>query len=303
MYRFERSATTTTLGPRVYANTAPNAVDDAVTIARDAAATGIPVLANDTDPENDPLTITGTSMPAHGTVSFTAGQVSYTPAPGYVGADSFTYTISDGHGGSDTATVTVTIGASGNRPPAAADDSAQTPPATPVRINVLRNDSDPDGDSLSVTSVSTPAHGTAAINDDGSVTYTPAAGFEGSDGFTYTVSDGRGGTATARVSVLVGAGANRPPIAVNDEIGVLKGGGVDIPVLANDSDPDGDTLRVIRVENLGPHQATLTINANGTIRFEHIHGTNGPGQIGYTITDDHGHEVSALVTVNVTEIP
>lgn len=303
VYRFERSTTTTSLSPRVYANTAPNAVDDAVTIARDAAATSIPVLSNDTDPENDPLTITGTSMPAHGTVSFSAGQVSYTPAPGYVGVDSFTYTISDGRGGSDTATVTVTIGTAGNRPPVAADDSAQTPPATPVRIGVLRNDSDPDGDVLSVTSVSMPAHGTAAINDDGSVTYVPAAGFEGSDGFTYVVSDGRGGTATARVSVLVGAGANRPPIAVNDEIGVLKGGGVDIPVLANDSDPDGDTLRVIAVQNLGPHQATLTINANGTIRFEHIHGTNGPGQIRYTITDDHGHEASALVTVNVTEIP
>ncbi|WP_257386237.1 Ig-like domain-containing protein [Tahibacter caeni] len=303
VYRFERSATTTALGPRVYANTAPNAVDDAVAIARDAAATGIAVLANDTDPENDPLTITGTSAPAHGSVSFTAGQVSYTPAPGYVGTDSFTYTISDGRGGSDTATVTVTIGTAGNRPPVATDDSAQTSPATPVRISVLRNDSDPDGDTLTVTSVSAPAHGVAALNDDGSVTYTPAAGFEGSDSFSYVVGDGRGGTATARVNVQVGAGANRPPVALDDVIGVLKGGGVDIPVLANDSDPDGDLLRVIRVENLGPHQATLTINANGTIRFEHIHGTHGPGQIRYTISDDHGHEVSAVVTVNVTDIP
>lgn len=303
VYRFERASTTTTLGPRQFANTAPNAVDDSVSLPRDAAATSIAVLANDTDPENDALTITGTSSPAHGTVSFSAGQVSYKPAAGYVGTDSFTYTITDGFGGSDTATVTIVIGTAGNRPPVAANDSAQTPPATPVRIAVLRNDSDPDDDVLSVTSVGTPAHGTAVLNSDGTLTYTPATGFEGSDAFSYVISDGRGGTATAQVTVQVGAGANAPPVALDDVVGVVKGGGVDIPVLDNDSDPDGDLLRVIRVENLGPHQATLTINANGTIRFQHIHGTNGPGRIRYTITDDNGHEVSAIVTVNVTEIP
>lgn len=303
VYRFERATTTTTLGPRQFANTAPNAVDDSVSVPRDAAATGIAVLANDTDPENDVLTITGTTSPAHGTVSFSAGQVSYTPAAGYVGTDSFTYTITDGFGGSDTATVTIVIGTGGNRPPVAANDSAQTPPATPVRIPVLRNDSDPDDDVLSVTSVGTPAHGAAVLNSDGTLTYTPVTGFEGSDAFSYVISDGRGGTATAQVTVQVGAGANAPPVALDDVVGVFKGGGVDIPVLDNDSDPDGDLLRVIRVENLGPHQATLTINANGTIRFQHIHGTNGPGRIRYTITDDNGHEVSAVVTVNVTEIP
>ncbi len=303
VYRFERTTTTTTLGPRQFANTAPNAVDDSVSVARDAAATSIAVLANDTDPENDPLTITATSSPVHGTVSFSAGQVSYTPAAGYVGTDSFTYTITDGFGGSDTATVTITIGAGGNRPPVAANDSAQTLPATPVRIPVLRNDSDPDGDGISIASVGTPAHGAAVLNSDGTLTYTPSTGFLGNDVFSYAISDGRGGMATAQVTVQVGAGANAPPVARDDVVGVFKGGGVDIPVLDNDSDPDGDLLRVIRVENLGPHQATLTINANGTIRFQHIHGTNGPGRIRYTITDDNGHEVSAVVTVNVTEIP
>ncbi|MBL8299503.1 MAG: tandem-95 repeat protein [Rhodanobacteraceae bacterium] len=303
VYRFERRSTTTTLGPRQFANTAPNAVDDSVSIARDAAATSISVLANDTDPENDALTITGTSAPAHGTVTFTAGQVSYTPAAGYVGNDSFTYTISDGFGGSDSATVAITIAESGNRPPVAVNDAAQTQPATPVRISVLANDRDPDSDPLTIASVTTPAHGTAVPNSDGTVTYAPAAGFSGSDSFSYIVSDGRGGTATAQVTITVSAATNRPPVARDDAIGVFKGGGVDIPVLANDSDPDGDLLRVIGVENLGPHQATLTINANGTIRFEHRHGTNGLGRIRYTITDGYGHEVSAIVTINVTEIP
>lgn len=303
VYRFERAATATTLGPRNYANTAPNANDDSVAVARDAAATPVAVLANDTDPENDVLTVTAVTSPAHGTATFTATGVSYTPAPGYVGTDTFTYSISDGYGGADTATVTVTIGDGGNRPPVAVNDSASTAVATPVNIAVLRNDSDPDGDTLSLSAVGTPAHGEVVRNSDGSVTYRPAAGYTGVDTFTYTVSDGRGGSASASVTVTVGdAGGNRPPIARDDAFGVLKGGGADFPVLANDSDPDGDTLRVIRVENLGPHQATITINPDGSIRFQHEHGTNGLGYIRYTVTDDHGHEATAVVAVNVTEI-
>ncbi|TDR48896.1 outer membrane protein OmpA-like peptidoglycan-associated protein [Tahibacter aquaticus] len=304
VYRFERSSTATALGPRQFANTAPNANDDSITVARDAAATPIAVLANDTDPENDALSVTGITPPAHGTASFSSAGVTYTPAAGYVGTDTFTYSISDGYGGSDTATVTVTIGDAGNRPPVAVNDSARTAAATPVTVNVLGNDSDPDGDSLSIGAVGTPAHGTVVRNSNGSVTYTPVAGFEGVDSFSYTVSDGRGGSATATVSVTVGdgGGGNRPPLARDDAFGVIKGGGADFPVLANDSDPDGDTLRVIAVENLGPHQATLTINPDGSIRFQHVHGTNGLGYIRYTITDDHGHEVTATVAVTVTEI-
>ena len=88
-----------------------------------------------------------------------------------------------------------------------------------------------------------------------------------------------------------------------DEFGMLKGVGANLAVLANDSDPDGDTLRVIAVENLGPHRGTVSINPDGTIRFEHQHGTNGRGKLRYTITDDHGHEASAEVVIRITEIP
>ncbi|MDC8013822.1 Ig-like domain-containing protein [Tahibacter soli] len=303
VYRFEKSSSTTTLGPRVFANRPPDARDDTATVPRNAAATPIAVLANDVDPDGDPLTITATGAPAHGTATIAGGVVNYTPVTGYVGTDTFTYTIADGMGGTDTATVTITIGADGNRPPVAQDDTASTQPATPVTIAVLSNDSDPDGDTLSVASVGTPANGTAALGANGAVTYTPAAGFTGTDTFTYTVSDGKGGTATARVTVTIGAAGNRAPIAVDDTANVLKGGGADINVLANDTDPDGDRLRVVSVENLGPHQATVTINPDGTIRFEHVHGTEGAGRLRYTITDDHGHEATAIVVVFVTNVP
>jgi hypothetical protein len=90
-----------------------------------------------------------------------------------------------------------------DRNPSAQADSARTGRNRPVDIGVLANDSDPDGDVLAVESVAQPQHGSAAIQPDGTVRYTPAIGFEGADSFAYTVSDGRGGTATASVSVDV----------------------------------------------------------------------------------------------------
>ena len=94
-----------------------------------------------------------------------------------------------------------------NNPPVAVDDSAETTVNTPVTINVLTGDSDPDGDDLSVDSLTQPANGSAADNGDGTVTYTPAADFVGIDAFTYTISDGNGGTASATVTVTVNPGS------------------------------------------------------------------------------------------------
>jgi Bacterial Ig domain/RTX calcium-binding nonapeptide repeat (4 copies)/Divergent InlB B-repeat domain len=91
-----------------------------------------------------------------------------------------------------------------NRSPIAAADSARTGRSTPVDLDVVANDSDPDGDPLSAESVTQPQHGAAAIQANGTVRYTPSAGFEGHDSLSYTLSDGRGGTASASVSVNVG---------------------------------------------------------------------------------------------------
>jgi hypothetical protein len=90
-----------------------------------------------------------------------------------------------------------------NRDPIANPDSATTKPATPVTINVLANDSDPDGDPLTVTSVTDPPNGTATRNPDNTVTYRPDCGFTGTDMFTYSISDGAGGSASALVTVTV----------------------------------------------------------------------------------------------------
>src|SRR4051812_15613207 len=94
-----------------------------------------------------------------------------------------------------------------NHAPVAGADSASTPQDTAVVVNVLANDSDPDGDALTLSMGSQPAHGTAALSGNG-IRYTPAAGYQGSDSFSYSISDGRGGTATATVNVTVTAPTN-----------------------------------------------------------------------------------------------
>src|SRR5439155_319271 len=128
--------------------------------------------------------------PAHGSVALNAnGSFTYTPAAGYTGADSFTYKANDGQLDSNVATVTITVSPV-NDAPVARDDSATTDEDTAVVINVLANDSDVDGDSLTAAVVSGPSHGTLTPSANGTCTYTPAANFNGSDSFTYKANDG-----------------------------------------------------------------------------------------------------------------
>ena len=161
----------------------------------------IAVLANDNDPDGHSLTVASVAQPANGTAAIGGGQmVTYSPRAGFTGTDGFTYTVSDGHGGTAVGAVSVTVR---NRPPLPQLDSATTTAGTPVTIAVLANDNDPDGHPLSVTVVTLPGHGVAVRNGDNSVTYTPAAGFSGTDSFTYTVADGHGATAQGVVAITV----------------------------------------------------------------------------------------------------
>jgi fibronectin type 3 domain-containing protein len=184
-------------------NSPPVAADDTATTPQGQAVT-VNVTANDTDPDGDALTVTSVTQPAGGSAAIvSASSVRYTPNSGFHGTDAFNYTISDGRGGTASATVTVTVVAAPNQPPTANPVTATTEQGQAVTVNVTINDSDPDGDPLTVTAVTQPANGSAAIVSASSVRYTPAAGFHGTDGFNYTISDGHGGTATASVTVTV----------------------------------------------------------------------------------------------------
>jgi hypothetical protein len=163
-----------------------------------------------------PITLTGsvgngggisyviTSNPSHGTLSGVAPNLIYTPDTNYFGPDSFTFKTVYGAASSSEATVSLTINASGG-PPIARADTATTTRNTTVSVPVLANDSDPDGDPLTITAVTQGANGgTVTITNGGTrVSFRPRSGFTGTDSFTYTVSDGDGGTATATVTVTV----------------------------------------------------------------------------------------------------
>ncbi len=185
-------------------NKIPNLVEDAAVTGQGVAVT-VNVLSNDSDANGDTLTVTSVSKPQFGTVSTNGQSVTYTPNPTFVGSDSFSYFVSDGKGGTAAGSVTVTVnGASGpNQSPTATNDTITTAPGSAITIDVLLNDVDPNGDTLLVSVDSQPANGTAIV-ENGKIVYTPKAGFSGSDTFTYIVSDGKGGTATATVTVNVG---------------------------------------------------------------------------------------------------
>ncbi|MBN1994744.1 MAG: tandem-95 repeat protein [Anaerolineae bacterium] len=276
-------------------NNPPVAVDDAIATPKNTPVI-INVLNNDSDPDGNPLTIDSLTQPAKGTaVNNGDGTITYTPKNNNVGSYQFTYTISDGHGGTAAATVTVTVGGT-NAPPVAVDDSASTEEDTSVTIDVLGNDSDPDGDTLIVDSVGAPGHGSVVNNGNGTITYTPNAGFTGTDSFTYSINDDNDGVATATVTVTVNP-ANRPPVAVNDNATTDQTVAVVINVLNNDSDPDGDALAVDSVTL--PGNGSVVDHGNGTVTYTPNGNFNGTDTFNYTISDGRGGTATAQVSVTV----
>jgi CshA-type fibril repeat protein len=288
-------------------NEGPDAVNDVLAGEEDIPLVINPtqLLGNDTDPDGDTLTITAVSNPTHGTVELNAdGTVTFTPNANYNGEATFEYTISDGNGGTDTATVTIDF-APVNDAPVAVDDVLQGEEDTTLTIQpeqLLGNDTDVDGDTLTIVDVSNPTHGTVTLNPDGTIDFTPAADFTGTATFEYTVSDGNGGTDTAKVCIDV-APANDAPDAVNDTLA----GEEDTPLvinpgqlLGNDTDPDGDTLTITSVAN--PTHGTVVLNPNGTVTFTPDEDYNGEATFEYTITDGNGGSDTATVTIDFAPV-
>ena len=190
------------------ANNPPTAVDDNVTTTGNTDISEqqitIFVLANDSDSDGTELTVKNVTEPANGTIRINSdGSLTYRPNNGFIGTDSVIYTITDADGAEDTATVTIEVLESNNLP-IAVDDGRTTTMNRPVTLNVLENDSDPDGDVLSVVSVDTTGTlGTVEFQADGTVNYTPPADWCGLDTFTYTITDGIAlATATVTINII-----------------------------------------------------------------------------------------------------
>jgi len=182
-----------------------------------------------------------------------------------------------------------------NRIPNAVDDNAVTPAGTSANLPVLANDSDPDGDSIFITSVTDPANGTASHNGS-SVTYTPNAGFTGNDAFYYSISDGFGGSDLAMVTVKV----NGAPQAAGDNASTMEDQATTVSVLANDTDPNGDALTVVSAG--APSHGSASINADGTISYVPNANFNGTDHFAYTVRDPHGATSTATVAVSIAPV-
>ena len=226
-------------------NTAPVANAQTVTAAEDTATT---ILLAGSDAEGDTLAFAVLSVPSHGTLNGTAPNLTYTPAPNYHGADSFTFRVNDGTVDSATATVSIAVTPVNDAPVAANDgynlgeDMILSPAA--AANGVLANDSDVDGDPLTAVLVSGTTHGTLALQPDGRFTYTPAANYNGPDSFSYKANDGAADSGIATVTINV-IPVNDAPVAVGDAYTTDEDHAIDVAspgLLANDSDPDAGPL-------------------------------------------------------------
>jgi large repetitive protein len=248
---------------------APTAVADAVSVAEDSGPTPLTVTANDSDVDAGPRTIISVTQPASGSVSIHADldKVVYTPPADYCNnppgttPTTFTYTLN----GNSTATVTVGVDCVNDAPQAVDDAATVAEDTIAAAIPVLANDSDIDSDPLSVASVTQPANGTVVITGGGTgLTYQPnpdtcnAPPGTTPDTFTYTL-DG-GSTATVAVTVTC---VDDPPVAVADVATVTEdSGALAIPVLTNDTDPDGGPISISAVTQ--PANGTVVITGGGS---------------------------------------
>ena len=171
----------------------------------EGGALNFAATATDVDVPANVLTYKLSGAPAGATINATSGAFSWTPTEAQgPGSYSFDVVVSDSQGGSDSETITVTVNAVGgsNNVPVALTDAGTTQEDMPVTLDLTGNDTDPDGDRLTVSIVTPAAHGTLSVSG-GQVMYTPNADWNGDDGFTYAISDGNGGAASANVSIAV----------------------------------------------------------------------------------------------------
>lgn len=262
-------------------NTDPVAEDDLARTRRTRPIV-VDVLANDTDEDNDPLTVSLLSglderglTPQGIAVSITADgrAVQVTPNGSYVGDTTFDYRVSDGRGGAATATVTVTIVPDDvQRPPEPVRDSGTVRAGRSVSMNVLTNDSDPDGDPLTLLDVQ-PKNGeevgVIAFAPDGEVTFTPdVTRPEGRIELEYVVSDDSAMTAVGLIQIDVRpAESNQKPLARSDLGRTVVGSVVQIDVLENDSDPDGDPLTAVGLTAVEPQGVVAQLTPQGEFLF------------------------------------
>lgn len=289
-------------------NAAPVAGADSYEVDRNGSLVVTPadgVLRNDSDPDGDSLTVLLAGPPAHGSLTMNPdGSFTYTPHFGYHGPDSFSYLVRDPSGDEALATVSLTVRLPNTAPVAVDDVAYQVNEDGSLSVDaaegVLANDSDPDGSPLTAQLRTNPANGRVTLAADGSFVYVPNPGFVGTDSFTYIANDGSDGS-YATVTLTVNA-VNHAPVGSADAYAMEAGATFTVDaargVLANDSDPDGDTLTAVLLQ--GPRNGQFALNADGSFTYTPDAGFSGEDVFTYSLRDG---TTTVPVTVTLTVNP
>lgn len=285
-------------------NRLPTAVNDAYSTDEETLLTSSPgLLANDSDPDDDALTVELVTPPLHGVLTLNPnGIFDYLPNADFIGTDSFRYVVNDGFADSNVATVSITV-LPVNVAPVATDDTVTTAEDTPLTFNVASNDSDVDGNLVpdSVTPLRQPANGSISNHGDGSFTYTPTPNVNGTDSFDYRICDSEGLCDDATVTVNI-TPVNDAPVATDDSVTTAEDTPLTFNVAANDSDIDGNLASASATALTQPSLGTLTNHHDGGFTYTPAPNANGLESFTYQICDSDNLCASALVTITVTAV-
>ncbi|VEP15029.1 hypothetical protein H1P_3000002 [Hyella patelloides LEGE 07179] len=282
-------------------NDAPLANNDTVTIEEDTSITilATELLTNDSDVDRDLLSISNVDNVVNGTaIVNTDGDIEFTPDANFNGIASFDYTISDGID-SDTASIEIVVNPVNDAPIANNDTATAIDEDTSITIlatELLSNDSDVEGDNFSIINVNSDS-GTAILNADGNIEFTPADNFNGTATFNYTVSDGTN-SSTASVELVVNP-INDILIANSDTVTTDEDTPLTIlasELFANDVNDDIEkSLIVSQISN--STNGTAVINGDGNIEFTPDANFNGTASFDYTVTDGTDSETASVEVV------
>jgi VCBS repeat-containing protein len=279
-------------------NDAPETAGAAVAGTEDTVVTG-QLAATDIDGDALAFALADGGAPAHGTVTVNAdGSYSYVPDADYNGTDSFTYTVSDGQGGTATGTVSIDLASVNDAPTAVAGPAAGDEDTT-ITGSIVATDVDGDSLDYMLAANGAPAHGTVTLNPDGSYSYVPDANFNGTDSFTYIVTDGNGGTATGTVSIDVAA-VNDAPTVEDGTASVAEDGVVTGQIVA--TDVDGDAVTFGLAEGGAPANGTVTVNPDGSYSYVPNADFNGTDSFTYTVADGQGGIATGTITVEIASV-
>ncbi|EJG0970400.1 tandem-95 repeat protein [Vibrio parahaemolyticus] len=280
-------------------NDAPNAENDVITTEEDTAVT-IDVLVNDSDVEGDVLSIQSASVPSEqGSVDIVDGKLVFTPAENFNGEATITYIVTDGDL-TDEAKVTVTV-TPVNDSPVAVDDTTSIQEDTAVTIDVLPNDTDVDGDKLSIQSASVPeAQGKVEIVD-GKLVFTPAENFNGDAEIAYIVTDGQL-TDEATVNVTVNAVNDTPVVESNLADQALAEDFTPYTIDLNTAFSDVDNVDGELTFSVSGNSNVLVLIENGIATISPTADWNGSETLTFTATDPSGESVSQTVDFTVAPV-